>query len=89
VSNGRLYEGTGFAFGVNLLNEGSVTGSIVAVGLHVSGPAVDRETRLVEKQNQTAILQALFLNQPAQRVAGLISGGTQEASRRFGGSRQH
>jgi outer membrane protein assembly factor BamB len=62
VSHGRLYEGTGFAFGVNLINETNVSGSIVAVGLHVSGPAVDAGTRLAEQQNQSDILRALSLN---------------------------
>jgi polyvinyl alcohol dehydrogenase (cytochrome) len=67
ISRGRLYLGTGFAFGVNLLKESSISGSIVAVGLHVSGPAVDRGTRLAEQQNQAAIAAALSLNQPTGR----------------------
>ena len=62
VAGGRLYEGTGFAFGANEVNEPNVSGSIVAVGLHFSGPAVDPGTRLAEQQNMAAILGALSLS---------------------------
>jgi polyvinyl alcohol dehydrogenase (cytochrome) len=65
VSRGRLYEGTGFAFGANAVGEPNVSGSIIAVGLRSSGPAVDPGTRLAEQQNMADILAALTLHQQA------------------------
>jgi polyvinyl alcohol dehydrogenase (cytochrome) len=65
VARGRLYEGTGFAFGANEVGEPNVSGSIVAVGLRLSGPAVDPGTRRAERQNMADILAALSLSQQA------------------------
>jgi hypothetical protein len=65
VARGRLYEGTGFAFGANEVGEPNVAGSIVAVGLRLSGPAVDPGTRRAQQQNQADILAALSLSQQA------------------------
>ena len=74
VARGSIYEGTGFAFGANEVNEPNVSGSIVAVGLHVSGPAVDPATRLAQQQNMADILEALSLNQPPPAAPAARSG---------------
>jgi polyvinyl alcohol dehydrogenase (cytochrome) len=69
VANGRLYEGAGFAFGANVLNQQNVTGSIVAIGLGPSPPAVELATLGAEAQNLANIIEALLLNQQAAAAA--------------------
>jgi polyvinyl alcohol dehydrogenase (cytochrome) len=61
IAHGSLYEGAGFAFGANLVNEPNVSGSIVAIGLRGSRPAVSAATRRAEQQNMADILRALSL----------------------------
>jgi polyvinyl alcohol dehydrogenase (cytochrome) len=60
VAHGSIYLGTGFAFGVNEVNEPSVSGSIVALSLGRSRAAVARATLLAEAQNQADIVRALL-----------------------------
>jgi polyvinyl alcohol dehydrogenase (cytochrome) len=60
VAHGSVYEGTGFAFGANLINEGGVSGGIVAIGLGHSRRAIARATLLAEAQNQADIFRALL-----------------------------
>jgi polyvinyl alcohol dehydrogenase (cytochrome) len=62
VAHGSLYEGTGFAFGANLVNEPDVSGGIVAIGLRGSLPAISGATRRAQQQNMADILRALALS---------------------------
>jgi hypothetical protein len=61
VAHGSLYEGTGFAFGANLVNEPNVSGGIVAIGLGSSPPAVNAATHRAQHQNMADIFRALSL----------------------------
>ncbi len=60
VAGGRLFEGTGFAFGTDQVGV-NFPGSIIAVGPRLFGPPIDLGTALAEAQNVAAIATTLAL----------------------------
>jgi outer membrane protein assembly factor BamB len=58
VSNGRLYEGTGFAFGTDQTGL-NFPGSIISVGPRLFGPPIDIGTLVAEVQNLKAIATSI------------------------------
>jgi polyvinyl alcohol dehydrogenase (cytochrome) len=77
VADGRLFEGTGFAFGTDQIGV-KFPGSIIAVGPRLFGPPIDLGTALAEAQNVKAIATTLAVElggappTPGQTVALLL-----------------